>query len=98
MINPEILGYLAATLTTASFAPQAWLIWKTRNVAGISLGMYTIISLGLFLWLTYGIMINSWPVIAANAATLALALFILAMKLRYRVSHQKVAPDSSQRG
>jgi MtN3 and saliva related transmembrane protein len=83
MIKPEVLGYIAALVTTASFAPQAWLVWKTRNVEGVSLGMYTIISIGLSLWLAYGVMIDSLPVIAANAATLSLSLFILAMKLRY---------------
>ena len=45
------VGYLAATLTTASFVPQVWLTFRTRNVAGISLGMYAVFTLGTALWL-----------------------------------------------
>ncbi|MEP6790078.1 MAG: SemiSWEET transporter [Ramlibacter sp.] len=80
----EIIGYLAAILTTCSFVPQAWLTFRTRNVSSISLGMYSVFAAGVALWLTYGLMLAAWPIVAANAITLALALAILAMKLRYR--------------
>ena len=70
---PEALGYLAALLTTASFVPQALLTLRTRDVSGISLAMYGAFTLGVALWLAYGIAIGQWPVIAANAVTLALA-------------------------
>lgn len=75
------IGYTAATLTTASFVPQAWLTFRTRDVSGISLGMYASFTLGVALWLAYGIAIDEWPVIVANAITLALAASILVMKL-----------------
>jgi MtN3 and saliva related transmembrane protein len=75
------IGYSAATLTTASFVPQAWLTFRTRDVSGISLGMYASFTLGVGLWLAYGIAIDEWPVIIANAITLALAASILLMKL-----------------
>ena len=77
----ELLGYLAACLTTLSFAPQAWLIFRTRNVAGVSLGMYGAMTAGVVLWLAYGVLIRSWPLVAANVVTLSLAGSILAMKL-----------------
>ena len=77
----ELLGYLAACLTTLSFAPQAWLIFRTRNVAGVSLGMYGAMTAGVVLWLVYGVLIRSWPLVAANVVTLSLAGSILAMKL-----------------
>ena len=77
----ELLGYLAACLTTLSFAPQAWLIFRTRNVAGVSLGMYGAMTAGVLLWLVYGVLIRSWPLVAANVVTLSLAGSILAMKL-----------------
>ena len=77
----EGLGYVAACLTTMSFAPQAWLIFRTRNVDGISLGMYGAMTTGVVLWLTYGVLIRSWPLVAANVVTLSLAGSILAMKL-----------------
>ncbi len=79
----DFIGALAAILTTASFIPQVWLTWKTRRVEGISLGMYGIFTTGVMLWLVYGMIIGAWPVIIANALTLALALSILAMKLRF---------------
>jgi MtN3 and saliva related transmembrane protein len=80
----ETIGYLAATLTTGSFVPQAWQTFRTRDVSGISLGMYSVFMVGTALWLTYGLMIAAVPVVIANAVTLGLALAILAMKLRYR--------------
>ena len=84
MPAPEMIGYLAAFLTTCSFVPQAWLTFRTRNVSGISLGMYTVFACGVALWLTYGLLLGAWPIVVANTITLALALVILAMKLRYR--------------
>lgn len=79
----DAIGTLAAVLTTASFVPQAWLIWRTRNVAGISLGMYSAFTLGVALWLIYGLLLRAWPIVLANAVTLALASMILVMRLRY---------------
>ena len=79
----EWVGFAAASLTTASFIPQAWLTFRTRDVRGISLGMYSVFTLGVALWLAYGLLLQAWPVVAANAITLVLALSILVMKLRY---------------
>lgn len=84
-MNPtDLIGTLAACLTTASFVPQAWLSFKTRDVSGISLSMYSVFTIGVALWLAYGLLLHSWPMIVANVITLLLALMILAMKLRYR--------------
>jgi MtN3 and saliva related transmembrane protein len=80
----ELIGFVAATLTTASFIPQAWLTFKTKDVSGISLGMYSVFTTGVAAWLVYGLMLGAWPVVVANAVTLALASGILVMKLRYR--------------
>jgi len=79
----DLIGALAAALTTIAFIPQAWLTWKTRHAEGISVGMYSIFTMGVALWCAYGLIIGAWPVIIANALTLALALFILGMKLRF---------------
>ena len=84
MTTAELVGYLAAALTTCSFVPQAWLTFRTRDVRGISLGMYTVFASGVGLWLAYGLLVDAWPIIVANSITLALAIAILAMKLRYR--------------
>jgi MtN3 and saliva related transmembrane protein len=82
-MNVEYLGYLAATLTTAAFVPQAWLTWKQKKAEGVSKAMYLIFITGLCCWLGYGLMINSGPIIVSNIITIALAGFILAMKLKY---------------
>lgn len=79
----ELIGYLAASLTTASFVPQAWLTFKTKDVRGISLGMYSVFTVGIAMWLLYGLLIAAWPVVIANTITLALAAAILGMRLRY---------------
>ncbi len=79
----DLIGFAAAFLTTASFVPQAWLTFRTRDVSGISLGMYSAFTLGVALWLLYGLSLGAWPVVVANAITLALALAILVMKLRF---------------
>lgn len=79
----DLIGTLAATLTTTAFIPQAWHTWKTKHAKGISLGMYSIFTTGVALWLVYGLFIGAWPVIVANAITFTLALFILTMKIRY---------------
>jgi MtN3 and saliva related transmembrane protein len=84
MMEAEYFGYAAATLTTVSFVPQVWQTWRSRDVSGISLGMYIVFATGVFLWLMYGLLEGAWPVVVANAVTLALALAILAMKLRWR--------------
>ena len=80
----ELVGYGAAFLTTLSFVPQAWLTFRSRDVRGISLGMYSVFTVGVALWLLYGLMMGAWPIVLANAVTLALASAILVMKLRYR--------------
>lgn len=79
----ELIGSGAAFLTTVSFVPQAWLSFKTRDVSGVSLGMYSLFTAGIALWLAYGLLLNAWPLVAANAVTLVLALMILGLKLRY---------------
>ena len=83
MVWTEWIGYVAAFLTTASFVPQAWLTFKTRDVRGISLGMYSAFTLGVALWLVYGVLIQAWPVVIANTITLALAASILWMRVQF---------------
>jgi|GEM_PF-262609 MtN3 and saliva related transmembrane protein len=79
----DIIGFAAAALTTVSFVPQAWHTFRTKDVSGISLSMYACFTLGVLLWLVYGLLVGAWPIVVANAITLALASGILLMKLRY---------------
>lgn len=84
MTLTDLIGTLAAILTTVSFLPQALHTFRTKDVKGISLGMYSAFTAGVALWLAYGLLLNAWPVVIANCVTLALASAILVMKLRYR--------------
>lgn len=84
MTTTDLLGLVAGTLTTAAFVPQVVKIWRTRSTDDISLGMFSLFNAGLFLWLGYGILIGSVPIVVSNLVTLALALTILFFKLRYK--------------
>jgi MtN3 and saliva related transmembrane protein len=79
----EWIGGIAATLTTCSFIPQVWRVWKTRHTKDISLLMYTLFTVGVALWLIYGILLGVWPIIIANSITLLLAGTVLVLKLRF---------------
>lgn len=89
-ITPEIIGYVAATLTTASFLPQALMTIKTRDTDSLSLGMYSTFTLGVLLWLIYGLYINDKAIIYANAITLILASSILFFKIYNTVRKSKI--------
>ncbi len=78
-----IIGLLAGTLTTLSFVPQVVKAWRTRSLTDFSVAMLLTFAIGVSLWVVYGVMIGGTPVIVANAITLALALALLAMKLRF---------------
>lgn len=77
------IGSAGAFLTTISFIPQVWHSFKTRDVSGVSLGMYSVFTFGIVLWLVYGYLLQAWPVVIANAITLVLALAILGMKIAF---------------
>ena len=92
----DLVGSTAAFLTTASFLPQAWLSFRTRDVSGVSLGMYSVFTVGVALWLAYGVLLGSWPMMIANTITLALAVMILGMKLAYGRSSRCRSPATKQ--
>lgn len=77
----EIVGYCAAFLTTASFLPQAFLTLKTRDTHSLSLSMYALFTLGVLLWLLYGIQKLDYAIIFANSITLLLSASILGFKI-----------------
>jgi len=78
----EILGMIAAVLTTAAFIPQAYKVYRTGNTASISLTMFIVLNLGLLCWLSYGIILNKFPIIFANGFTMVFAIYILVKKIR----------------
>jgi MtN3 and saliva related transmembrane protein len=83
-MDTEWTGYVAATLTTVAFLPQAIKTIRTRDTRSISLGMYVVFTIGVAFWLAYGIVLESWPMIIANIVTFGLSATILGLKLRYR--------------
>lgn len=99
MTIAEIVGIAAAIASTASFAPQAWKIVRTRDVEGLSVRMYALTVTGFALWLSYGILKADWALVVPNAICLGLASFILLMVIlparrRDRLADgiEKVAP------
>ena len=80
----KYIGFLAAFCTTFAFFPQAVKVWKSKSTRDISLYMFIIFTIGVLSWLIYGITISDLPLILANAVTLALSLFILIYKIKYK--------------
>ena len=78
-----IIGLAAGFLTTIAFVPQVTKVWRSKSAKDVSLKMFIAFSIGVALWLAYGIMLGEWPIIITNAVTLALALAVLAMKIKY---------------
>lgn len=85
IVDPaNLIGFLAGALTTLSFLPQIVKVLKTRDTRSLSLSMYGLFTLGVFLWLVYGWISHSPPVIFYNAITLLLSSALLAAKIRWR--------------
>ena len=80
----DLVGYFSAFLTTVAFIPQAYHSWRTRDLSGVSLPMYSIFSAGVAGWLMYGLMISSWPIVIANSITFLLSCVVLWLKLKHR--------------
>ncbi len=80
----EIIWFTAAFLTTISFLPQDVKVIKTHDTHAISLPMFILITWGILLWFIYGLLIVSYPIIVANAISLAFSLIILYYKIKYK--------------
>lgn len=91
----DIVGYLAGALTTIAFLPQVIKAWRTRRTEDLSLGMYLTFNIGVALWLIYGILLGSFPIIAANVLTLLLTGSILV--LQFHGARQRRHPGASPR-
>jgi MtN3 and saliva related transmembrane protein len=78
------IGFTAGALTTVAFWPQLHRTWKTRSAGDVSLGMLAIFTTGVLLWLIYGALLQSWPIIVTNAVTFLLTAAILILKLRFK--------------
>jgi MtN3 and saliva related transmembrane protein len=98
----EYVGYLAAILTSVSFFVQAMKSFKTRDLSGISLGMYALFTLGIAFWLTYGVLIENLTLIVTNIFTLTFASSVLILKIRQllqtKASTRFVEPVAAEPG
>ena len=81
--NIEILGLVAAVLTTYAFVPQVLKVWKTKEVEDLSLSMYLIFLLGIVLWFAYGYLKDSFSIMLANMVTSFLVMSLIYLKLKY---------------
>lgn len=95
MQGTDIIGLLAGTLTTVAFVPQLLKIYASKSGKDVSARMFVIFSTGVALWLVYGMLIGSLPIIVANVVTLVLSVIILALKIRYSRPNP---PDSRDPG
>ncbi len=80
----ELIGLAAGVLTTVSFLPQVIKTYKSRSAKDLSLVMFSLFTLGVLMWLVYGIGISKTPIIVANSVTLVLAFTLLGFKLKYK--------------
>ena len=94
-IDPQVVGYTAAVLTTLSFAPQALLTLRTRNTRNLSLAMYSMFVAGVAVWLYYGLLREDYVVVAANAVTFLLSFPIFAMKAYNTVTRRDPNPGET---
>ena len=81
----EIIGLIAAALTTAAFLPQVYKTWKTKDVKGLSLPMVLMLFVGVGLWLVYGFLMKSISIIIANSITI-ISIFLL---VYFKIKHHK---------
>jgi len=83
-VNLEIIGVIAAVLTTSGFVPQVYKSFKTKNVTGISITMYIVLLIGMMFWLYYGILIESFSIKLANIVSGILVILLIVLRILYR--------------
>ncbi len=91
-IHIDIIGIVAGMCTTISIVPQVVKIWRTRHARDVSMYMFVILSIGIFLWMIYGILLKRIPIILANGASFLLCMTVIVMKIRYDGGAGKQAP------
>ena len=79
----EMVGFIAGTITTASFLPQLIAVYRQKSANELSWSYLTMFSIGVVLWLVYGLLLSALAIIVANSVTLALLVGIIVLKLKY---------------
>ena len=90
MISADLVGTIAGILIVVCYIPQVWHTIRTRDVSGVSLGMYVTLTIGVGLWVVYAIMLELWPLMIANMLSESMIVAMLIMKIAFT---KKTAPD-----
>ena len=80
----ENIGYVGSILSSITFIPQVYKSWKSKSVGDLSFTMVLIVVSSTIVWLTYGYLISSGPVLVANTVVLILTLVLLYFKLTFK--------------
>ncbi|WP_119421481.1 SemiSWEET family sugar transporter [Desertibaculum subflavum] len=91
ILDAELVGSVAGTLTTVAYIPQAVKVYRTRSAGDLSWPTFVCLVVGIVLWVAYGWMLDQWPIVIANVVTLGLALAIVAGKVIYSPRRLAVA-------
>lgn len=79
-----VIGFVAGSFSAVAFSPQVVKAWKSKSTKDVSPGAFALLCTGVFLWIIYGIYVNSLPIVASNAVIFALAFTILILKAKYK--------------
>lgn len=83
----SIVGYIAGFCTAIAQFPQAYKVYKTKNTDSISIGMYSIMTLGIVFWFSYGLLLSDWPMILSNGVCLLPSFYTLYVTVK-NLSHK----------
>jgi len=90
-VSSTVVGYIAAVLGVTAFVPQAWRVVKTRDTHSLSTPMWIVECLAFAAWVTYGVLLDEWPIILPNSICFLLSAFILTMKVAPRTVRERIA-------
>ena len=85
-----LIGILAGALTSCSFIPQAYLVIKTKSTEGISIPMYSLFTIGVFIWIVYGFLLNDLAIILTNIVTFVPAVIILTLTVKFQLQKKRM--------
>ena len=77
-----VIGLVAAVCTTISFMPQIYQVYRTKQTRDLSLPTFILLTIGIFLWLVYGVLLKSLPIVLANTLTLVMCIYVVIMKFK----------------
>lgn len=88
----EVAGHTGAVLSSITFVPQVYKVWKTKSVGDLSISMLLIVFISTIIWMVYGIALMLWPVIMANGFICFLSLLLIYFKFSFSKQVAPVVP------